>query len=166
VVCNWAKKIGDVKNIILIDGNSRVEDAREAGIKTIEASLPDRILTPAEYKEMSAMFDFAKAGEVDMDRIEEELGTTSDFFEKYKLEVPVNKLSQLGVKAGTGPAKGSVAAEGPVIEPDEFPVTLFFNKKHEALFRKCEDVLKKKFKSISTSDTVLKALQQLTKIKK
>ena len=54
----------------LIDGNSRLEEAKKEKQKTIWASFPNRKLSPAEFKEMSALFDFAKAGEVDVDRIQ------------------------------------------------------------------------------------------------
>lgn len=166
VVCNWAGKVGDIKKIMLIDGNSRREEAIEAGEKFINASLPNRPLNAIEYKEMSAMFDFAKAGEVDMDRIESELGGTADFYEKYHLEVPMDKLQSLGNNNKNGVAKKGTVEAVAVVEVDEYPVSLFFNKAQEALFRKCEDVLKKKFKTISTSDTVLQALKAITKIKK
>jgi len=161
VICNWAAKFGDITKLILIDGNSRWEDAIEKKERRIWVSLPSRILTPTEFKEFSAMIDFAKAGEVDMNRIEQELGTTKSFFDKYGLEVPMEKLNELGAKAGKGPAKTETKEVAPPIEIDEYPVTLFFNKKQEAEFRKIEERLKVKLKTISTSDTVLKALRKL-----
>jgi len=161
VICNWAAKLGDLTKLILIDGNTRWQDAIENKEKKIWVSLPSRILTPAEFKEFSAMIDFAKAGDVDMNRIEQELGTTSKFFEKYGLEVPMEKMSTLGANAGKGPKKNEPEEIKPPVEVDEYPVTLFFNKKQEAEFRKIEEKLKVRYKTISTSDTVLKALRKL-----
>jgi hypothetical protein len=161
VICNWGGKVGDTKNIVLVDGNSRVEEELAAGTKTIEASLPDRPLTPAQYKEFSAMIDFAKAGEVDMDRIEKELGTTKGFFESYRLEPPPDVLAKLGAQAPKGPKPTIQTEEKVVVETDERSITLFFTTKQEAEFRKMEERLKNKFKTISTSDTVLKAFKKL-----
>ena len=159
IVCNWTKKVGDITGLILIDGNSRLEEAIENKLKTVWVSVPDRKLTNTEYIEFSAMFDFASAGTVDLERIEKELGTTSAFYEKYGLEVPMEKMDTMGAKAAKGPAKQEPEEVKPVIEVDEYPVTLFFNKKQEAEFRKIEEKLKVRYNTISTSDTVLKALR-------
>lgn len=161
VVCNWIGKVGDVKKLVLIDGNSRLEEAIANKLKSIWVSVPDKKLSDSEYKEFCAMYDFASAGTVDMNRIEEELGTTKAFFDKYGLEVPMEKLDQLGARSGKGPALKDTKEITPPVEIDEYPVTLFFNKKQEAEFRKIEERLKVKLKTISTSDTVLKALRKL-----
>lgn len=160
VICNWGGKVGDLKNIVLVDGNSRVEEELAAGTKTIEASLPDRPLTPSQYKEFSAMIDFAKAGEVDMDRIEKDLGTTKSFFESYRLEPPPDVLDKLGANAPKGPKPTITTEDKIVVETDERAVTLFFTAKQEAEFRKIEERLKIKLKTTNTSDTVLKALKK------
>ena len=86
-------------DMMLIDGNSRLEEAIERGEKKMWVSMPDRKLSASEFSEMSAMFDFAKAGEVDMERIEGDLGTTKDFFDKYRLSVPAHILDNLGNNA-------------------------------------------------------------------
>lgn len=161
VVCNWGGKYGDTKNIILVDGNSRVEEELASGTKTIEASLPDRILTPAQYKEFSAMIDFAKAGEVDMERIEKELGTTKSFYESYHLEPPPEMLAKMGANAPKGPKPTIQTEDKIVVETDERTVTLFFTTKQEAEFRKLETRLKDKYKTTNTSDTVLRAFKKL-----
>ena len=161
VTCNWGKKVGDVTSLILIDGNSRVQEAIENGIKKINVSVPDKKLTDKEFKEFCAIYDLAKAGAVDMERIEKDLGTTAAFYEKYHLEVPMEKMNTLGAKAAKGPAKQEPEEVKPVVEVDEYPVTLFFNKKQEAEFRKIEEKLKIRYKTISTSDTVLKGLRKL-----
>lgn len=96
VVCNPSDKPGRYN---LIDGNTRWEDAVANKEKRIWVSLPSRKLSPKEFKEMSAMFDFAKAGEVDMDRIKGDIGSHKDFYDKYGLEVPLALLDTMGAKA-------------------------------------------------------------------
>jgi len=107
------------------------------------------------------MIDFAKAGEVDMDRIEKDLGTTKSFFESYRLEPPPDVLAKLGANAPKGPKPTITTEDKVVVETDERAVTLFFTTKQEAEFRKIEEKLKLKFKTMSTSDTVLKAFKKL-----
>lgn len=158
VVCNT--------DLSLIDGNSRLEQARERGEKKIWVSVPNRKLTPKEYVEMSAMYDFAKAGDIDMERIEGDLGTKEDFYKKWNLEVPMHLLDKLG--NGFKPdSKGSKIEEGgkgkkaAVSLPDDvFLVQLFFNEKEETEFRKLEEKLKVKFKATSTTELVLKVFRK------
>ena len=83
------------KDFTIIDGNSRVEKAKELGIKKIDASMPDRKLTPKEFTEFAAMYDLAKAGEVDVLRIKEELGDSKSWFAKWGFEMPAEALSKL-----------------------------------------------------------------------
>jgi len=161
VVCNYVGKFGDITKLVLIDGNSRLEQAKDNRETKIWASLPSRLLTASEFKEMSAIFDLAKAGDVDMNRIEKELGTTKSFFEKYGLEVPMEKLSTMGNMAKNSKDEKNSPDTPVLIESDEYPVTLYFNKKQEAEFRKIEEKLKVRYKTVSTSDTVLKALRKL-----
>jgi len=71
----------------LIDGNTRVEKAKELGHKKIWASMPDRKLSAKEFTEFAAMYDMARAGEVDVLRIKEELGDTASFFKKWGFEL-------------------------------------------------------------------------------
>lgn len=82
----------------LIDGNTRLEKAKEMGMKKIFASMPSRKLTAKEFTEFAAMYDMARAGEVDIKRIKDELGTTEAFFKKWGIEMPkvaLNKLAEL-----------------------------------------------------------------------
>ena len=79
----------------LIDGNTRVDKAKEMGMKKVWASMPDRKLTPKEFTEFAAMYDMARAGEVDVLRIKEELGTTESFFKKWGFELPEVALKNL-----------------------------------------------------------------------
>lgn len=158
VVCNT--------DLSLIDGNSRVEEAKERGEKKIWVSMPNRKLTPKEYQEMAAMYDFAKAGEVDMERIEKELGTKEEFFKKWALEVPMHLLEGMGkgapVVAGKG-KKTEVIDEAPLPVSDIKLVQLFFSAKQAVEFRKWEEKLLKKFKVDNTTDCVYQAFKHLAK---
>lgn len=166
VICNWVGKVGDRSKVMLIDGNSRLIEAKEQKEKTVWASVPDRKLSADEFKEFSAMFDFAKAGEVDMDRIQGELGTHENFFKSWGIQVPMEMLSKMGRNAPPTeqlnyPEEGK-GAKAPQVS-DIKMVQLFFSEKEEAEFRKMEDKLKKKFKLNNTTETVFKAFKQLTK---
>lgn len=168
-VCNWNGKYGDKKKLVIVDGNSRLEDAKEKKEKLIWVSVPDRKLSPKEFVEMSAMFDFAKAGEVDLERIDSDLGTSDDFFTDWGREVPLALLEKMGsnapvkddLKYPEKKGKGGKAQEQVVA--DIRMVNLFFSDKQEAEFRKMEEVLKKKFKVNSTTETVFKAFQNLVR---
>lgn len=92
IVVNYAPK----GRYVVVDGNSRLEQLKERKVKKALVSLPSRKLSEKEFKEMSAMFDFAKAGEVDVDRIEKDLGTTKDFFDRWGLAVPLAVLDSIG----------------------------------------------------------------------
>lgn len=92
-VCNYSDKKG---RFTLIDGNSRHDRAIADKEKWMWISVPSRKLTPKEFKEMSAIFDFAVAGEVDIERIEKDLGTSRAFFEKYKMLIPARVLETIG----------------------------------------------------------------------
>lgn len=160
VVCNT--------DYTLIDGNSRLEQEKAKGRKNIEVSVPNRKLSPQEFKEMSAMFDFAKAGEVDLERIQGDLGTKADFYKNWNLQVPMHLLEKLGNKASIGKPNSKTngtALEYPeegeteAIVSDSRMVQLFFNVKQEEEFRKIEEKLKKRFKTNNTTDTVLKAFK-------
>lgn len=158
VVCNT--------DLTLIDGNSRLIEARENGEKFIHVSIPNRKLTPKEFQEMSAMFDYAKAGEVDVERIQKEIGTTQDFYKKWGMEVPLELLNKLGNNRPASdlddleyPDNGGTSSTAEV--NDIKMVQLFFSEKQEAEFRKIEEKLKKKFKTESTTETVLKALKSI-----
>ena len=156
VICNT--------DLTLIDGNSRLEQAKLAGEKKIWVSLPDRKLSPKEFQEMSAMYDVAKAGEVDMERIEKELGTTKQFYDNWMGgNVPMHLLDKMGGKASKAvellyPEEGDKTSL-PV--SDIKMVQLFFSDKQEKEFRILEAKLAKKFKTENTTDTVLKAFKSI-----
>lgn len=163
VVCNT--------DFTLIDGNSRLEQEIKKGTKRIAVSVPNRKLTPNEFKEMSAMFDFAKAGEVDSERIEGDLGKTKDFYEKWNLTIPKKLLDKVGKaqvqeyqdnKQSKKKLKEEEKVSGEQNLNDIVVVQLFFSNKQSDEFRKHEERLLKKFKLRSTTELVLK-LVQITK---
>lgn len=153
----------------LIDGNSRLEQAKAKGLKQIEVSVPSRKLDAKEFKEMSALFDFAKAGEVDIERIQGDLGSTKDFFKNWNIEPPLKSLGAAGhLKEFSKEVKQKSAVKGGevpevVAKSDYTMVQLFFDDKQEMLFRKIEEKLKIKFKVRTTSDVVLEAFKRLGK---
>lgn len=154
-------------DLTLIDGNSRLEQAKERGEKKVWVSVPNRKLTRKEFEMMSAMYDFAVAGDVDEEGIKRDLGTHEDFYKMWGMQVPAGLLDKMGAKS-KGPKisvseskGGKIVADSPV--DDTRKVELFFTVKEESLFRKLEDKLAKKFKSIGTTDTVLRAFKQLAK---
>lgn len=171
------KQFGLAGNVVintdftLIDGNSRLEEARAKGEKKIWASLPNRKLTPKEFQEMSAMFDFAKAGEVDIERINQDLGSTEDFYKKWGMTIPLDMAAKMGKSAGRAvaeldyPEEGSgKKAKGEASAPevsDIRMVQLFFSEKQEKEFRSIEQKLSAKFKASNTTEFVLKALKSI-----
>jgi len=167
MICNWSGKLGDTTKLVLVDGNYRREEALAKGEKKVWVSLPSRALSASEFKEMSAMYDYAKAGDVDIESINNDLGNTKDFYDKYHMQVPIEHLEKMG-KGAKLPDKGlqySGGKKGEATEEvsDIRMVQLFFNEKQEAEFRKLEDKLRKKYKTQSTTDTVLRAVKQAAK---
>lgn len=159
VVCNT--------DLTLIDGNSRLEQAKERGERKIWVSVPNRKLTPKEFHEMSAMYDFAKAGEVDMERIEQDLGKTEEFFHKWNLEVPIHLLESMGKAAernGKLPALKKKGKEDKVaVDTGIRQIQIFLTEKQEKQFRVWEEKLAKKWKTDNTSDTVFQAIKVAAK---
>lgn len=168
VVCNPSTKPGRYD---LIDGNSRWKGVVERNPNEVmEISVPSRRLTPAEYKEMAAMFDYAVAGEVDTERIHKDLGNTLEWFKQWGIEPPMEQLEKMGKNAnleeleypddkaaGKDDKKGNPAN----LVNDIMTVQLILSSKQEEEFRKWEDKAKKKFKTDNTTDTVLKALKSV-----
>jgi len=167
MVCNWAGKYGNTRKLVLIDGNSRREEAIAKGEKKVWVSLPHGgALTPAQFKEMSAMFDYAKAGDVDIESINSDLGKTKDFYDKYKMQVPIGHLDKMG-KNAPKPEKGLQYPGGKAAEEQQISdtrmVQLFFDSKQEEQFRKLEEKLRKKYKTQNTTDTVFRAVKEAAK---
>lgn len=90
VICNKVKG-----RYVLIDGNSRLLEAKEAREKYLNVSIPNRPLTQKEFVKMCKVYDLAKAGDQDENRIAAE---TDDkhFYKQYNLPVPARLLDNLG----------------------------------------------------------------------
>lgn len=65
----------------IIDGHSRLETAKPDQV--LHVFKPSRKLTVKEYKEMNAIFDMAKAGNIDEQILEDQF--TDDFFNEWEL---------------------------------------------------------------------------------
>lgn len=68
----------------LIDGHSRKKELIEKGRTEAWVSFPSRQLTDEEYKELNAMYDVAKAGEVDTFMMENMFD--DDLLEEWELK--------------------------------------------------------------------------------
>lgn len=156
VVCNT--------DFTLIDGNSRVEQARKKGLKKIDVSMPSRKLTPREFEEMSALFDFAKAGDVDIERIEKEIFKTTDIYAKWGMPVPMHLLTEMGANAKIKAKEFPGGKDNVIPTVDTAMVQLFFNAQEETEFRRIEEILKKKLKTDNTTELVLKVFRKYEKI--
>ncbi len=157
---------------MLIDGNSRLEQALEKSERKIWVSVPNRTLTPKEFTEMSAMFDVAKAGDVDMERIYGDLGKTKDFYDKWSQTVPKHLLDKLGVKQMKSykdekKDKKSKSTALKVSDDknlnDIVMVQLLFKQHESEEFRAMEQKLMQKYKTKATHETVLVAFRRLLK---
>lgn len=162
------KKFGRAGTVVLnadytlIDGNTRIEDAIEVGEKKVWASIPDRKLTPKEFTEFAAMFDMARAGEVDVLRIKEELGTTKSFFKDWGMEMPgaaLNKLAELEAnEAVVNPtASRKIADEAKEIALK--PISLLFTASESKEYITIAESLYKRFKVDNVTDLSLAALK-------
>jgi hypothetical protein len=154
----------------LIDGNSRLIELKEAGKKRVSISYPSRRLTEKEFKEMSAMFDFAKAGEVDDKEIEKDFGDSADFWDRWGKEMPLEmreRLETMGKKSKVDTNElafpGKKGKQTAVEINDIQMVNLFFSTSQEEWFRKIEEKHAEKLKAESTTDFVLKSLKKLYK---
>lgn len=168
------KKFGLAGTVILnldytlIDGNTRVEEAKLNKLKKIDASIPSRKLTPKEFNEFSAMYDLARAGEVDVLRIKEELGTTEAFFKAWGLEMPekaLNKLAELEKnEAVINPTSArQIKEEAKEIETSR--ITLLFTKDEATEYIRLAESLYGKFKVDNITDLSLKVLRYVKKLK-
>lgn len=168
ILLNPGKKKG---RFDLINGNSRWEKQMEKDPNAfMNASVPNRPLTAKEYKEMAAMVDFAVAGDVDEERIRQELGTTQDFFARWGMELPETLRQKAedmeeeqaknakGLKGKSGNGKPLPAPEKEV----QMVITLVYNEKKEKQFRAMAEKLEKKFKSDDISEIVFLSLKKLT----
>jgi len=153
-------------DLVLIDGNSRLEEAKESKVKKIWASMPSRKLTSKEFTEMSALFDFAVAGKVDTERIQKELGTSDTFYKKWGFEIPFELLESMGSKASmNGLEYPEDHEKGKSVEEvkDIRMVQIFFTIAQEAQFRKWEIELRKRLKVGTTTDLIYKIVEMYCK---
>ena len=82
------------------------------------------------------------------------------------MEIPMALLDKMGAKRpaseiGDLEFPEDKNGKGTLQVSDIKMVQLFFSEKQEAEFRKIEEKLKKKFKTESTTETVLKALKSI-----
>lgn len=155
----------------LVDGNSRKKKAKEAGLKKILISYPSRRLTPKEYTEMTKIFDLAAAGEIDMKSIQEDKGSTADFFKRFHVEPGMQRvLGKMGNKVNVkelsfpgGKKEGKNGKEATPQLNDVQMVNLFFSAKQEKWFRQIEEKYSQKIKAGSTTEFVYKSLLKLYK---
>lgn len=150
----------------LIDGNTRVEKAKEMGIKKIDASMPNRKLTPKEFTEFAAMYDMARAGEVDVLRIKEELGDTASFFKKWGFDMPKVALAKLAEmekneKVINPTEARKIAEEAKEIETAR--ITLLFTPPEAEEYIKISESLYKHFKTDNITDLSLKVMKFVRK---
>lgn len=145
----------------LIDGNTRVEKAKELGMKKIWASMPDRKLSPKEFTEFAAMYDMARAGEVDVLRIKEELGTTDSFFKKWGFEMPqtaLNKLAEIekNEKVVNPTSARKIAPEAQEVQTR--PITLLFKVDEAKRYLEMAESLYADFKTNNVTDASMAAM--------
>lgn len=156
------------KDFTLIDGNTRLEKAKQLKKQFIDASMPDRQLTPKEFKEFSALFDLARAGEVDVLRIKEELGTTDSFFKKWGLEMPkqaLNKLAELEKNERViNPTSSRKIAES-AKEIKLRPISLLFTTEESTEYIKLAEALYKQFKVDNVTDLSMKVIRATKRTK-
>jgi hypothetical protein len=149
------------KDLTLINGNSRWEKAQAQKIKYLECSLPDRMLTVKEFTEFAAMFDFAVAGEVDLLRIKEELGTHDSFFKAWNIPIPTKALNKLAEmernEAVINPTQAKAKA-GPK-EIATTRITLLLTKDEYDEYIRIAEGLYTQFKVDNVTDLSLAALR-------
>lgn len=153
-------------DLTLIDGNTRIERAKELGQKKVWASIPDRKLTSKEFTEFAAMFDYARAGEVDVKRIQDELGTTKSFFEKWGMELPELALKNLAKlekeEAVINPTQvRKIADEKKEIQTR--PITLLFTVPEAAEYLELCEQLYAPMKTNNVTDTTMKVIKHAVK---
>ena len=151
----------------LIDGNSRLEKAKKMGMKKIWASFPDRQLTAREFTEFAAMIDHARAGEVDLVRIKEELGTTESFFKKWGMPIPKAALKQLAQLEKNESVINPTAKRKIADEIKDIPLRkielLFTNEQAEEYLRLGESMYSK-LKVDNITDFSLASAKKLAKL--
>lgn len=153
----------------LIDGNTRVEDAKEKGDKKVWASMPSRKLTPKEFTEFAAMYDMARAGEVDILRIKEELGTSDAFFKRWGFELPKKSLAKLAELEKKEKVINPTAARHIPDAAKEIPtrqIALMFLKEQAAEYIEMGEALYKQYKVDNITDLSMALMKAAFKSRK
>lgn len=152
------------KDFTLINGNTNIAKAKELGETMVDASIPDRQLTAREFLEFSAIFDEARAGQVDLLRIKKEIGSTNGFFKAFGLkmdQVVLDNLAELEKADGKIIAtKQSLDKPKQVAGPS--PLTLLFTAQENQTVMKKAESLYTKYKVDNITDLVYKIF---TKVK-
>lgn len=147
----------------LINGNTNIDKAKELGEKTVDASVPNRKLTPKEFEEFAAMFDAIRAGDVDVFRIKEELGKTSDFYKTWGWAPPEKVLKNL---AELEKAEIKARPNGKEKVKEEIvtrPITLLFKSEESEEFIQIGESLYSRFKVDNITDLALKVFKYVKK---
>ncbi len=160
VIVNAKEKDG---SYTLINGNTNVDKAKELGEKYIDASVPNKKLSPKEFKEFAAMFDAIRAGEVDVLRIKEEIGTTADFFKRWNWEPPTKVLKNLAQLEKAQIIPNGKKAKKEVEEAQTRPITLLFVADESEEYIRLAESLYTRFKADNVTDLSLKVLRYVKK---
>lgn len=153
----------------LIDGNTRVDKAKKMGLKKIEASMPDRKLTPKEFTEFAAMYDMARAGEVDIKRIKDELGTADSFFKKWGMEIPkasLEKLKEFEAQEAQIKANAKTPDKQKKKEDEMRQLTLVYTSDQADELINIAESMYSRLKVDNLSDAILKVLKEAKKAKR
>ncbi|SRR5258706_1696787 len=147
----------------LINGNTNIDKAKELKETYVDASVPNRKLTPKEFEEFAAMFDAIRAGEVDIFRIKEELGTTSDFYKRWGWTSPekvLKNLAELEKVEIKGRPNGKKEIKSEAITR---PLTLLFRAEENEEFIQIGESLYARFKVDNITDLALKIMRYVKK---
>jgi hypothetical protein len=130
--------------------------------------LPSRKLTPKEFNEFAAMYDFARAGEVDVLRIQEELGTSKDFFKEWGMEMPEKALSKLAEMEKNDKVVNPTQArkiDEKQMEIATSRIALLFTPEEANEYIRLAESLYARFMVDNVTDLSLKVLRYIKKLK-
>jgi hypothetical protein len=108
-----------------------------------------------------------RAGEVDMLRINQEIGTTANFFKEWGLPMPqqsLDKLAELEKQDAIITPKGVATKKVEAVNNTKF-ITLIYTQQEADELIKIAESLYSKFKVDNVTDLVLKGLKHLKKMK-
>lgn len=145
-------------DMMLIDGHSRLKEAIAKGEKFIWASMPNRKLTPKEYKQMNAIYDMATASDIDEKLLAQALGSDRKAFEQFSIQLPKELLGKLGAKA----EKFVYPEESVDVERKEADVNqrlIFLTTKQAEQFDKWEETCMELFKAKNLTDFIFNAVK-------